>query len=473
MPAISVRGVSKRYRIFPTGGDRLKEALSFGRKKYGHDYWALQDINLEVEPGTTLGILGRNGAGKSTLLSIVSGILQPTSGTVEVSGRRVALFALGAGFDSEFTGRENIMLNGLILGIERQEMLERFDDIVAFADIGEFIDQPIKTYSSGMRSRLGFAVAINVEPDVLFLDETFAVGDAVYKELALQKMYELRDSGTTTLFVSHSMKGVEDFCTEAVMLHEGRVMATGETAEVIEQYQALTSSIRAQRKQQGTEGGQTSDQSVVPDENGEVLDKRNRPVRAVPSGATVTVRVHLEYLETTKDSEITIALHDAPELGQVKDQENPFYGPNLGYVLELYDGYREDPESVDERTREFFETWSPPRVDANGHAPGVARSRTKLFSANTTLGGRPLKEMAKGERVVADFTFEVPLRRGRYGVTAAAHVGDRDSYLDWVDVATTLRIKHPRGSAPSPGLMRLPTQIMVYAPKKARLGRSG
>jgi hypothetical protein len=436
----------------------------------------------------------------------------------------------------------------MILGIERQEMLEHFDDIVAFADIGEFIDQPIKTYSSGMRSRLGFAVAINVEPDVLFLDETFAVGDAVYKELALQKMYELRDSGTTTLFVSHSMKGVEDFCTEAVMLHEGRVMATGETAEVIEQYQALTSSIRAQRKQQGTEGGQTSDQSVVPDENGktpkdpsqhqgivsgagtrkkrlrtaderspdqeelvfsddggssgaspfkedpdferrvahlrggsgealirnvEVLDKRNRPVRAVPSGATVTVRVHLEYLETTKDSEITIALHDAPELGQVKEQENPFYGPNLGYVLELYDGYRKDPDSVDERTREFFETWSPPRVDANGHAPGVAGSRTKLFSANTTQGGMPLKEMAKGERVVADFTFEVPLRRGRYGVTAAAHVGDRDSYLDWVDVATTLRIKHPRGSAPSPGLMRLPTQIMVYAPKKARLGRSG
>jgi ABC-type polysaccharide/polyol phosphate transport system ATPase subunit len=464
MPAISVRGVSKRYRIFPTGGDRLKEALSFGRKKYGHDYWALQDINLEVEPGTTLGILGRNGAGKSTLLSIISGILQPTSGTVEVSGRRVALFALGAGFDTEFTGRENIMLNGLILGIERQEMLEHFDDIVAFADIGEFIDQPIKTYSSGMRSRLGFAVAINVEPDVLFLDETFAVGDAVYKELALQKMYELRDSGTTTLFVSHSMKGVEDFCTEAVMLHEGRVMATGETAEVIEQYQALTSSIRAQRKQQGTEGGQTSDQSVVPDENGktpkdpsqhqgivsgartrkkrlrtaderspdqqevvfsddeessgaspfkedpdferrvanlrggsgearirnvELLDRRNRPVQVLASGATVTVRVHLEYLETVEDSEVIIVLHDAPE----PEQENHFHGPNLGYVLELYECYREDPESVDERTQEFFESWNPPPVDANGHAAGAVR---ELFSASTTLGGIPLKEDGKG-----------------------------------------------------------------------------
>ncbi len=543
MPAVSVRGVSKRYRIFPTGGDRLKEALSFGKKKYGHDFWALQDINLEVEPGTTLGILGRSGAGKSTLLSIVSGILQPTSGTVEVSGRRVALFALGAGFNPEFTGRENVLLNGLILGIERHEMLERFDDIAAFADIGEFMDQPIKKYSSGMRSRLGFAVAINVEPDVLFLDETFAVGDAVYKELALQKMYELRDSGVTTLFVSHSMKSVEDFCTEAVMLHEGRVMATGETAEVIDQYKALTSSIRAEKQQQSTGGGQVPDQVVVPEESGEVqkdhdqglvsgagprknrqrpddeqppdqdvvpeneasraptfkadpdferrvghlrggtgeakirsvelLDKRNRPVQAVAPGATVTVRVHLEYLEIVEDSEVIIVLREAHAPGQAKRQENLFYGPNLGYVLEIYEGYTEDPESVDEETREFFESWNPPRVEANGRAPGVAGPRTNLFATSTALGGVALQEMKKGQRVVVDFSFEVPLRKGRYSIGAAARIGDRNSYLDWVDVATTLRIKRPRDQAPSRSLMRLPTQIKLYAPEDERQGRSG
>ena len=162
MPAVSVKGVSKKYRFYRSGRDRLKETLSFGRKRYGRDFWALRDINLDVEPGTTLGIVGHNGAGKSTLLSIIAGIRQPTSGTVEVNGRLVMLSGLGAGFNPEFTGRENVMLNGLILGIERQEMLERFDDIAAFADIGEFMDQPIKTYSSGMRSRLGFAVAINV-----------------------------------------------------------------------------------------------------------------------------------------------------------------------------------------------------------------------------------------------------------------------------------------------------------------------
>ncbi len=143
MPVMSLKGVSKRYRIFPSRRAQLKEALSFGRKKYGHDFWALQDINLEVETGTTLGVLGRNGAGKSTLLNIIAGIRQPTSGTVEVNGRMVALSGLGVGFNPEFTGRENVMLNGLILGIERQELVERFDDIAAFADIGEFIDQPI------------------------------------------------------------------------------------------------------------------------------------------------------------------------------------------------------------------------------------------------------------------------------------------------------------------------------------------
>src|SRR5919206_390226 len=183
MHAVSVRGLSKKYRIFPSERARLKETLSFGRKSYGRDFWALKDINLDVEPGTTLGIIGRNGAGKSTLLSIISGILRPTAGEVEVNGRLVALFALGAGFNPEFTGRENIMLNGLILGID-------------------------------------------------------------HKEMALQKVYELRDSGTTILFVSHSLPTVEDFCNRAVLLHEGHLMATGETTEVIAEYQALVSSLQ-------------------------------------------------------------------------------------------------------------------------------------------------------------------------------------------------------------------------------------
>jgi ABC-2 type transport system ATP-binding protein len=497
MPAVSVKGVSKKYRIFPSGRDRLKEALSFGRKRYSHDFWALQDINLDVEPGTTLGILGRNGAGKSTLLNIIAGIRQPTSGTVEVNGRLVALSGLGAGFNAEFTGRENILLNGLILGIERQELLERFDDIAAFADIGEFIDQPIKTYSSGMRSRLGFAVAMNVEPDVLILDETLAAGDAVTKEAALQKMYELRESGTTILLVSHGMGTIADFCTEAILLHEGRMLAAGGTTEVINHYQTLVSNIRQGKQRQRTDDVQLPD-VVVSEEapkaptfkedpdferrvaylrsgtgearirSVELLDESLRPVKVVASGSTVTVRVYLEYLEAVKDSELIIALRDKAE--QTKRQTgNQFFGPNLGYVMELYERYGKNPESVDERTREFFESWSPPRLETNGHTPSVAG---ELFSVSTALEGIPLEEMEKGERVVVDFTFKVPLRRGRYSISAGVRASGEDSYLDRVEVATSFRIARPLDRKPVWGVVQLPTEIKVHASQGELQSRS-
>jgi len=497
MPAVSVKGVSKKYRIFPNGGARLKEALSFGRKKYGHDFWALQDINLELEPGTNLGVLGRNGAGKSTLLNIIAGIRQPTSGTVEVKGRLVALSGLGAGFNSEFTGRENIMMNGLILGIERQELVERFDDIAAFADIGEFIDQPIKTYSSGMRSRLGFAVAVNVEPDVLILDETLAAGDAVAKEAALEKMYELRDSGTTILLVSHGMGTIRDFCTEAILLHEGQMLAAGGTTEVIKHYQDLVSNItegKKGKKHQQTDGvvpdGEEAPKEITfkqdPDferrvahlrsgtgeakiQSVELLDERLQPVKAVASGSTVTVRVYLEYLEAAEDSELTIELRDEVEQAGSEQQENNFYGPNLGYVMELYETYSQNPEFVDEPTRKFFETWRPPRLSANGRAPTVAG---ELFSASTALEGIPLKEMEKGERVVVDFSFEVPLRKGRYTISAGVRARGEDSYLDRVDVATTFRLRRPQDRKSFQGIVNLPTEIKVHALQSERQSRS-
>ncbi len=289
MPAVSIRGVSKKYRLFPGAGARLKETLSFGRKKYGRDFYALQDIDLTVEPGTALGILGRNGAGKSTLVGIISGLLHPTSGTVEVNGRVVALSATGVGFDSEMTGRENIMLNGMILGMKRQEILRRFDDIAEFADIDEHMDQPLETFSSGMRSKLGFAVAINMEPEVLLLDEALSPGDKVYKEAAMQKMDELRNSGTAIVLVSHSMKTIEDFCTEAILLHKGRKIAAGETTEVIHHYDALASGILAQRRNPNTDGGQDQDGDVGTDGEGgarirsvELLDEHLNPLDTSP-----------------------------------------------------------------------------------------------------------------------------------------------------------------------------------------------
>src|SRR5215210_7949629 len=238
-PAVSLRAVSKKYRISPGRSSRLGEVLSFGKVKKSHEFWALQDVNLDVEAGTTLGIVGRNGAGKSTLLSIISGVLQPTTGEVEVEGRISAIFGIGTGFNPLFTGRENAMLSGLILGIEYEEMLERFPAIEAFADLGEFMDQPVKTYSSGMRGRLGFAVAINVEPDVLVIDEALSAGDAAFKKKSIQRMYDLRNSGSTVLFVSHSMGMVKRFCTEAMLLHRGRLLTRGDPEEVVERYEEI------------------------------------------------------------------------------------------------------------------------------------------------------------------------------------------------------------------------------------------
>ena len=438
MPAVSIRGVSKKYLTFPNSQARLKEALSFGRKTYHHDFWALKGINLDVDKGTTLGIIGRNGAGKSTLLSIVSGILQPTEGTVEVDGRLVALFGLGVGFNAEFTGRENIMLNGLILGIEHQEMLNRFDDIVEFADLGDFIDKPVKTYSSGMRSKLGFAVAVNVEPDILILDEVLAAGDAVYKETALQKMYELRDRGTTILVVTHSMKTVEDFCTEAALLHEGRLMTTGEPNEVISEYQALVSSLKTQRKKQRTGGdGQVPDDIAIPDEEDlaagedsggrvarlrsgtgeakirsvELLDEHLRPIeRKVSPDSTITVRVYLEYLEAVKESELIVTLRNKAGL--------------------------------------------------------------EVLSASTADDGAPLKEMEKGRQVIVDFAFKVPLQHGVYTITADARVAGEDLYLDRVDAPTRFRITQPTDRNPYRGLVHLPTEIKVHSPEGVEQGRS-
>jgi ABC-type polysaccharide/polyol phosphate transport system ATPase subunit len=238
-PAISLKGIGKKYRIASSKSLRLREILSFGKKQHTQDFWALQDIDLEVEAGTTLGILGRNGAGKSTMLQIISGVLQPTTGTVTVNGRLTAIFGLGSGFNPEFTGRENAMMNGLILGMDRHEMLERFEEIEAFADIGDFMDHPVKTYSSGMKSRLGFAVAVNVDPDILVIDEALAAGDAAFKKRALQRMYDLRDSGTTVLFVSHSMGMVNRFCTDAVLLHRGQMISRGTPDEVVGQYRDI------------------------------------------------------------------------------------------------------------------------------------------------------------------------------------------------------------------------------------------
>jgi ABC-type polysaccharide/polyol phosphate transport system ATPase subunit len=434
MGDIRIENVSKRYRIYPRRSDRLREVLSFGRTERHHDFWALKDVNLKVEKGTSLGLLGRNGAGKSTLLRIISGVLQPSSGSARVDGRIAALLQLGAGFNPEFTGRENAFLNGMFLGIDRREMLKRFDEIEAFADLGEFMDQPVKSYSSGMRARLGFAVAVNVEPDVLLVDETLSVGDGVFRHLGIQKMRELQGSGVTIVFVTHSTGMVKNFCTEAALLHEGNLIAHGDTSETVDYYQALLSRAASQRGDRETnlarlpetedDGTETPEFEEDPKLQGrpsrlrhgtgeakihnvEVLDEQGKPVEVVLPESTITVRVHVEYAEEVGSSIV-------------------------GFIL---------------------------------------RNKTGLdiFSTNTKLENVKIKGHRPGDRIVVDFSFKTPLRHGPYSVAATVEPDEKGSSpLDWIDVAAVLRVERPSDRGNVKGMVHLPTQVRVFEVGEAR-----
>jgi len=238
-PVISVRGISKCYEIYDKPIDRLKQTLWRGKRRYYREFWALRDISFEVRRGESIGIIGRNGSGKSTLLQIIAGTLRPTHGEVEVHGRVAALLELGSGFNPDFTGRENAFLNGAILGMTKPEVERRFDAIAAFADIGQFIDMPVKTYSTGMLVRLAFAVQIQLEPDILIVDEALAVGDSLFQKRCYQKLEEMRAKGLTLVFVSHDQESVRTLTTRALLLDGGQVRALGSSAEVVLEYRRL------------------------------------------------------------------------------------------------------------------------------------------------------------------------------------------------------------------------------------------
>jgi len=237
--AISVNSVTKSYKLYECHADRVKEAFHPFRKKYHYTFNALNDVSFQVNKGETLGITGRNGSGKSTLLQIICGVLQATSGTVEIKGRISALLELGAGFNPEYTGRQNVYIKSSILGLTRDEIDARFDDIVAFADIGDFISQPVKSYSSGMVVRLAFAVAISVEPDIFIVDEALAVGDAAFQRKCFARIKQIQESGSTILFVSHGAGTVIELCNRAVLLEQGELLIGGSPKQVVSHYHRM------------------------------------------------------------------------------------------------------------------------------------------------------------------------------------------------------------------------------------------
>ena len=237
--AIEIRNLSKMYKLYNKPSDRLRDSLGLSRKKRYKEHYALQNINFDIHEGECVGIIGTNGSGKSTILKIITGVLAPTEGTVTVNGRISALLELGAGFNPEYSGMENIYLNGTMLGFSEEEIDSRLDEILSFADIGDFVNQPVKTYSSGMFVRLAFAVAINIDPEILVVDEALSVGDVFFQSKCYHKFEEFKKQGKTILFVSHDLGSVSKYCDRVILLNQGKMLDEGTPKAMVDMYKQL------------------------------------------------------------------------------------------------------------------------------------------------------------------------------------------------------------------------------------------
>jgi lipopolysaccharide transport system ATP-binding protein len=399
--ALRVENVSKQYRIYEHPGDRLKESLTRGRWKRHREFWALRDVTFEVEAGTTTGVIGPNGSGKSTLLQIVTGTLEPTHGSVHHEGRIAALLELGAGFNPEFTGLENIHLNAQLLGFSRRETERLLPEIERFAEIGDFLDQPVKTYSSGMYIRLAFAIAVAADPQILIVDEALSVGDAVFQHRCLRRIKQMQEAGATILFVSHDTHAVRALCSRAILLNGGRVVSDGQPSDVLKRYQRLIMS-REAAYESGRLGG-------------------------APVGEAEEV---------------------APEELNFKPLSYSYrHGEGSAEILsvELLDGAR--------RAIEIVETGEPALVrvrarlnrDADNPVCGfLIRNRhgIHVYGTNTEIQQADFGTVRAGEIIEATFAFNCWLGTGEFSLTAAVHSAGAVSF-DWVDDCAYFRVVSP------------------------------
>jgi teichoic acid transport system ATP-binding protein len=275
--AIKVEQVDKMYKLYDKPMDRLKESLGLSRQKKYKEHYALHNVNFDVKKGETVGIIGTNGSGKSTILKIITGVLNPTAGNVTVDGRISALLELGAGFNGEYSGIENIYLNGTMIGFSREEIDAKLQDILDFADIGDFVHQPVKTYSSGMFVRLAFAVAINIEPEILIVDEALSVGDVFFQAKCYHKFEEFKKMGKTILFVSHDLGSVAKYCDRVILLNKGKKLSEGSPKEMIDIYKKLL--VNQYDAETGeTLGDSSSQEELSSKKNGQKMVSHGSPI---------------------------------------------------------------------------------------------------------------------------------------------------------------------------------------------------
>jgi ABC-type polysaccharide/polyol phosphate transport system ATPase subunit len=391
---VLVQNVSKLYRLYRRPADRLRELLPRARARHT-DFWALRDIGFQVEKGETLGLVGPNGCGKSTLLQIVCGILQPTSGRVVTLGRIAALLELGAGFNPEFTGRENVYLNGEIMGLSRAEIDKAMPSIESFAEIGEFIGRPVKEYSSGMYVRLAFSTAIHVDPEILVVDEALAVGDAVFANRCVRKFQELRERKITVLFVSHDLGLVKQLSDRAILLLNGRIAAQGAPNDVINRYIGLVLAKEESKNKKDDRihasfrhGDGSSEILGV-----EILNARGEAATAVTGGEPITVRVRSRFHQAKSD-------------------------PMVGILI---------------RTRIGMD----------------------VYGTNTRLERVRLGDFQPGDELEVDFGVECWLTPQQYTLTVATQNADGTSH-DWLDDAVAFDVVDTRAAA---GVANLRAQV--------------
>lgn len=396
--AIRVEAVSKQYRIYGRPADRLKETITRGRWKAHREFWALKDVSFEIEAGTTTGIIGPNGSGKSTLLQIITGTLEPTHGSVSLEGRVAALLELGAGFNAEFTGIENIFMNAALMGLSKAETEQLLPEISSFAEIGDFIYQPLKTYSSGMYIRLAFAAAIAVAPQILIIDEALAVGDAVFQHRCTRRIKEMQEKGTTILFVSHDPAAVRALCTRAILLNGGCLEADGPPIEVLNHYQKIIMA-RETAYAESAAPAAVNDEEVFNFENTDFVSAPGYTFRHGNGDAEI---VRVELLNTAREK---IKLVETGE--QV--------------LLRVYVLFH---KAVEEPVFGF--------LIRNRH--GI-----HLYGTNTDIQQAGIGPVEAGEIVEASFSFNCWLAPDNYSITVAAHSVDAISF-DWLDGALFFQV---------------------------------
>jgi lipopolysaccharide transport system ATP-binding protein len=406
---VSLKNVSKCFKRYSHPVDRLKEALLPG-KLYAQPFWALQQINLEVAKGETLGILGRNGSGKSTLLQIIAGTLMPTTGVISVNGKISALLELGSGFNMEFTGRQNVFFNGQILGLSLQEIEERLDAIIAFADIGDFLDQPVKTYSSGMFIRLAFAVAVHVEPQVLIVDEALAVGDIFFQQKCFKRLDELRSKGVSIILVSHDTQSIVKLCDRVVILQNGFLKYEGNPSDMVAKYTELYYS-------------QFFDNAP---------EAVHLPTEVALASAVLPTQTHLQFPE--------VFVTDFPTSSR--------YGSSVGLIggVAIAD-INGQPQTIFEIGEEVCLS-----VRINPHLASICplnigfqvkdRLGQIMIGTNTCFLEGEVNPLIFGEPFICCFRFQLAIAPGQYSVVVAIAEHDTHAQVvyDWIEQAGVINV---------------------------------